>query len=62
MGLLWAGEVLLGSIAVVAPLEATRAVGVLTEGAMGEAMEEAVVSLGTPKAAEAKEEVMGEAT
>jgi hypothetical protein len=71
--LLHAGEVLSGTIAVAALLEATMAVvasGALTEEVKGEAMQEVAVSLETPKAAEAlevpeeeaTEEVMGEAT
>jgi len=63
MRLLQADEVS-GTIAAEAPLEATMAVvapGALTEEATGEAMAEVAVSLETPKAAEVKEEVMGEA-
>jgi hypothetical protein len=71
MGILQAGEVLLGTIAVAAPLEATGAVaasGALMEEVTGEATVEEAISLETPKAAEAlgvleapAEEVMGEA-
>jgi hypothetical protein len=53
-----------GAIVVAALLEATVAVaapGVLTEEVTGEAMLGAVVILETPKAAEVKVEVMGEA-
>lgn len=60
MRLLQAGKVLSAALGVAAPLEATMAVaapGALT----GEAMLGAVVTLETPKAAEVKEEVMGEA-